>query len=437
MNFTNQTKLAALAYDIVDPQGQTFHVLVARAEHDLRAAPPAAGGAGAAPVTHVAVRAAEPPALAFSDACHGEINRSSVRSESDLAQTKPRCDVVVIAEAHSPTGEPVPRVEVGLRVHRAVALPDRGEAGTLLEHRLAVHGARAFVRGAEAAGAPPAPSSGGWRLTEPEPFVSLPVRYEHAFGGELRVHASDAAADRLDDAARLPAEARARHPDGAGAPIAHTVCPYNPVGAGWLQGWYADALRVERWPAPRIEAPEAGITPAVFDRLVRGEVSAGDLPELTPRGLGVIAKPWQPRLARAGTFDDRWLSERWPDMPLDFDMAYWNGAHPEMQCAHLYGGEQVELWNLLPAGAPGAALEGGRRVCRFTVPDLGVAARFANERGETAWGAPAIDTLIIDLERMRLSLVWRIAVPAGRLASAVLASLAELLEAEGAAGRTA
>lgn len=430
MNFSNQTQLAALAYDILDPQGQTFHVLVARGAYDLRASPGAGAGA-----THVAARAAEPAALVFSDAYHGEINRSSVKFESDLAQTKPRCDVIVIGAAHSPSGEPEPRVEVGLRVHRPEALPGRGEAGTLLEHRLVVHGPRAFVRGGEAGeAAASAPSPGGWRLTDPEPFVSLPVRYEHAFGGELKVHAGDAAADRLDDASRLSDEARAKHPDGDAAPIAHTACMYNHLGAGWLEGWYADALEVDRWPAPRIEAPGAEITAATFDRLVRGEVRAGELPELLPRGLGVVAKPWQPRLARAGTFDDRWLAERWPNMPADFDMAYWNGAHPDMQCDYLFGGEVVELWNLLPSSAPGVTLEGGRRLCRFTVPDAGVAARVTNTSGEKAWGALAIDTLIVDLEEMRLSLVWRIVVPAGRVSSAVLASLAELLEAEAAGG---
>lgn len=430
MNFSNQTQLAALAYDILDPRGQTFHVLVARGAYDLRASP----GAGAG-VTHVAARAAEPAALVFSDAYHGEINRSSVKFESDLAQTKPKCDVIIIGAAHSPSGEPEPRVEVGLRVHRAEALPDRGEAGTLLEHRLVVHGPRAFVRGGEAGEAASAPSAGGWRLTDPEPFASLPVRYEHAFGGELKVHAGDAAADRLDAASRLSDEARVKHPDGDATPIAHTTCTYNPLGAGWLEGWYADALEVDRWPAPRIEAPGAEITAATFDRLVRGEVRAGELAELLPRGLGVIAKPWQPRLARAGTFDDRWLAERWPNMPEDFDMAYWNGAHPDMQCAYLFGGEVVELWNLVPSSAPGVTLEGGRHLCRFTVPDVGVAARVTNTSGEKAWGALAIDTLIVDLEEMRLSLVWRIVVPAGRVSSAVLASLAELLEAEEAAGR--
>ena len=425
MNLTNRTRLAALAYDIVDVRRETFHVVVARGEFDLRAAP-----AGAAGVTHVAARSGAPVQLVFTDVYHGEPNRSSVKVESDLAQVKPRCDVIVIGAAHSPTGEPVPRVEVGVRVDRLAPLPDGSEAGTLLEHRLVVHGPRELVRGGEAGGAAPV---GGWRLTDPEPFVSLPVRYEHAFGGELKVYAGDAAADRLDAGARLSGEALAKHPDGDAAPVAHTACVYNPVGTGWLEAWYASALGVERWPAPRIEAPGAELSAALFDRLVRGEVRAGELPELSPRGLGVVARPWQPRLARAGTFDDRWLADVWPDMPGDFDMAYWNGAPPEMQCVHLVGGERVELWNLLPGGA---LAEGGRRTCLFTVPDAGVAARFTGASGATAWAALPIDTLIIDLESMRLSVVWRIAVRAGGVASALLASLAEIVEAEGAAGAT-
>lgn len=425
MDFENHTPFSALVYDIVDPHGEELHVIAARGTYELRGAPAVVTGDTAegegGQATHAAALAEEQQELSFTDEYHGELNRSSVRYESDLAQHKPRCDVIVIGAAHSPSGAPARRVEVGIRIRRLTAIPNLAEAGTLLDHRLVVHGARAFVRnlhrardkdkdqeaGAGAAGAD------GWALTEAEPFLSLPLRYEHAFGGELKVYEEDEAAERLEEGQRLSAEARARHPEGDAAPVAHAACAENPLGVGFLQAWYAEAAAVDRWPAPRIEAPGAPITAEVFERMVRGEARAGELPELSPRGVGVVAKPWPPRIKLAGTLDERWQAERWPDMPLDFDMAYWNGAHPDMQCEHLWGGEVVEVWNLLPASASGVAPpEGARIAARFVLPDVGLAAHLALEGGEKGYAPAPIDTLILDLEEMRLSIVWRTLTPA-------------------------
>jgi hypothetical protein len=129
--------------------------------------------------------------------------------------------------------------------------------------------------------------------------------------------------------------------------------------------------------------------------------------------MGVIATPWSPRLQRAGTLDANWLDTRWPRMPDDFDMAYWNAAHPDMQCDHLLGGEVCELVNLLPPGAPGVTQTGEGTVCRFVVPDAGVVARFtAEDGGRASVRIAVIDTLIVDLEAMQVSPVWRVIVRA-------------------------
>ncbi|WP_437685169.1 DUF2169 family type VI secretion system accessory protein [Sorangium sp. So ce176] len=398
MELENRTPFPALEYDVVDARGDESHVVVARGSYALRAAPEA-GESDGARITHVA--ALTEGELVVSDVAHGEMNRSSVKYESDLAQSKPRCDVIVIGSAHAPAGEAVARVDVRVRVRRLAAIPNLAGACTLLDHRLAVRGARSFERKDE-----------GWALTDPEPFEALPLRYEHAFGGQLKVYADDDAAKRLDDAHRLSEEARRAHPEVGAAPVAHATCAYNPLGVGFLEGWYADAAEVKRWPAPRIEAPGAGITAEIFARMVAGEVRAGEVPELSPRGVGVIAKPWQPRLNLAGTFDDRWLAERWPYMPPDFDMAYWNGAHPDMQCDYLFGGELAELWNLLPRSAPGVAPETAGTACRFHVPEAAVVVRLTGKDDAVSFAAVPIDTVIVDLDQMRLSLVWRARIPA-------------------------
>jgi hypothetical protein len=409
MDFDNGTSFPALAYAMVDPHGEKSHVVVARGTYDL--GPASRGGEPVPELTHEAAPAAEPDDLSFRDVYFGEMNRSSIRSESDLAQRKPRCDVIVVGAAHSPTGETVPRVDVRVRIQRLTPI-----AGTLVDCSLAVHGARAFERRGER-----------WALGEPEPFLELPLRYEHAFGGELKVYAGTEADRRLDEAHRLGEAARRGHPEGGAAPVAHATCMQNPVGVGFLEGWYADAAEVDRWPAPRIEAPGAGITAAIFERMVQGKVGAGEVPELSPRGVGVIAKPWQPRLKLAGTLDAAWLAGRWPLMPDDFDMAYWNGAHRDMQCEHLVGGEVVELWNLLPPGAPGVLREGAGTVCRFRVPAPTVAGRFTSEGGAVAFARLPIDTLIVDCAAMRLSVAWRAVVLVSQgIAGAVLLALADM-----------
>jgi len=430
MHLENKTPFSALSYAILDPRGEEWHVVVARGTYHLRApakgeSPETPEGTGG-PITHVVPFALTQAEIVVSDAYYGVVNASSVKHESDLAPRKPRCDVVVIGAAHSPTGEPVPRVDVRVRIRRLEPIENLANAGTLLDHHLAVHGARLFHR--RAAGA-------GWALGDAEPFVELPLRYEHAFGGELKVYAEDEAAQRLDDAHRLSEEARRGHPERRAAPVAHATCMENPLGVGYLERWYADAAEVDRWPAPRIEAPGAGITAEVFGRMVEGKVRPGEVPELSPRGVGVIAKPWQPRLSLAGTFDAAWLAERWPLMPPEFDMAYWNGAHPDMQCEHLYGGEVVELWNVLPATshALGAARDAAGTVCRFEVPISTAAARFSTERGAARLVIAPVDTIIVDLEEMRVSMVWRALSPAslgeGR---ATLLALADTTEQDAA-----
>src|SRR5688572_8297527 len=132
MDLENRTPFSALEYDVVDPRGEESHVVVARGSYELRAAPEA-GESDGARITHVA--AITDGELVFSDVVHGEINRSSVKYESDLAQSKPRCDVIVIGSAHAPAGEAVARVDVRVRIRRLAAIPGLAEAGTLLDHR--------------------------------------------------------------------------------------------------------------------------------------------------------------------------------------------------------------------------------------------------------------------------------------------------------------
>lgn len=191
----------------------------------------------------------------------------------------------------------------------------------------------------------------GWRLADPVACLAVPLRYERAFGGA-----------RGDDR-----------------------FAQNPVGVGYVGAGVADDVaRVE---APQIESIEDPVTEL-------GRVYA-------PRGLGPLGRAWAPRLARAGTYDDAWLSRTWPALPPDFDFAYWNCAHPDLTArGFLRGDEEVELVGLHHDGPR-----------RFRLPDVWTYALVHDEDGDATPHPMKLDTLVLDVARDLVSMVWRLAIP--------------------------
>lgn len=98
-----------------------------------------------------------PPVL--SPEYFGKPGQSSLRQDSDLLGLKPGTDVLVLAHAHAPGGQPASVVEVALRCGR-------------LAKELLVYGERTYERGWF-----------GTTLTRPRKFLVHPIRYEFAFGG--------------------------------------------------------------------------------------------------------------------------------------------------------------------------------------------------------------------------------------------------------------
>lgn len=250
----------------------------------------------------------------------------SLRYEHDFALFKPRADVLVVGTAHAPGGRPAAAFEVAMRV------------GSLAK-RLRVVGERSWRAGFL-----------GGKVTEPEPFVTLPLRYEFAFG----------------------------------AP----GFPPNPVGRGHLRR--ARDARGGAIPLPRIETP---------DRAAVDPTAAYE-----PAGFGPLGRGWATRRARLGTFDDDWLAARWPWLPADADPAHANAAPDDQQVAgYLRGDEAITLEHLDPdEPLLEAALPGVRARC------------FVRRQPEEAGREPqfeevslALDTLWIDADRRRLVLVWR------------------------------
>lgn len=376
MQLANTTQFPACAFQATGQHGLPYHVVVMRATFDINPdGGPAVSG--------------EQPRLVLADEYFGEINRSSVRQESDLVPCKPKCDVIVNATAYAPGGRPSTGFIVGVRVNKP---PDeRGEPGlVVLDKKLVVTGPRSWEKGL----------LGGWKLRPPTmPITSLPLRYEYAFGGECGIELDDPAAERVGRKFLLGPEQRASHPDGADkAPLAHAAYDGNPLGIGFAEEWYLKAKRMKTFPAPQVYSPENPVS-------VLGNAYA-------PQGFGIVTKAWKQRLELAGTYDKAWRENRWPHLPDDFDPEFWNGAHPDMRIPFPEGGEKITLTNLTPDGT-----------LTISLPDLEPLVHVRREDGRIVPGHVKIDTLIIEPDSMKISMVWRAVLPVHREAEPVEARL--------------
>ena len=192
--------------------------------------------------------------------------------------------------------------------------------------------------------------------SSPEPFLKIPLVYERAFGG---------------------ADQKSAHPD-------RDWEWRNPVGTGFAVS--RDNL-VGR-PVPNVEYPDEPIK------------EWNDRPR--PAGFGAIAGHWHTRLALAGTYDDRWLKERQPLVPADFDDRFFQCAPQDQQApGFLHGGEPVVLYRLTPGGE-----------LRFHLPKvfLGFETRFYDGTRQIH-RERKLHTVILEPDVPRVSLVWHTALP--------------------------
>ncbi|KIG12824.1 putative exported protein [Enhygromyxa salina] len=245
----NHTPFMADEFVLPDGNGQEVLLIVLKASFEI--APN--GLATLAPVQRE---------LVLADEHRGEPGASSVVRDHDLALAKPFVDVLVEGSAHAPGGRPAGRVIVELGLGS-------------LHKRVAVHGERSWM---------------ALEPGRPAPFMSLPLTWERAFGGEQDVR--------------------------------------NPVGVGMG----ADPR------VPNIEDPRHPL------------VHRGQRPP--PVGLGVVARSWQPRAKWAGTYDDAWLGRRWPLLPDDYHALHDQAAPEDQRLEQLIGNEQGVIVNMRPGGGP-------------------------------------------------------------------------------------
>jgi hypothetical protein len=270
-----------------------------------------------------------PPTMA--DEYHADPATSSLRAVSDMHLGKPGTDVLLIGSAWAPEGRPATSVLVSMSVDNR-------------RKSIRVMGDRVWRDG---------------RPSNPQPFESLPLVWERAFGGWHR-RGEEVLADER-----------------------------NPVGCGFAGG--RSAAEMEGLGVPNLEDPEAPLQ------------QVGQIP--APACLAPIAPSWLPRRGYAGTYDEAWQRSRAPYLPDDFDPRYLQCAAPEFAFdRYLQGGEPVEVSGVSPDGP-----------LMFAVPRVRVAVS-VTVAGATQEPPVNLETISIEPDANRLCLTWRASVPCDRTA---------------------
>ena len=195
--------------------------------------------------------------------------------------------------------------------------------------------------------------TGGVAPSSPKSFETMPITYERAFGG-------------FDQ----------EHPN----PQKHRIDFRNPVGTGIA----ARKRHLIGKPAPNIVD--------LARKLGKG----------WPAGFGAVASYWSPRKELAGTYDEKWMAQRQPLLPVDYDPKYLLCSPLDQQIpGYLKGGEPVELTNLTPGGW-----------LRFALP-------IVSYQFETYFGSTRKEhfselvSVVIESEGPRLILVWQTSLRCG------------------------
>jgi hypothetical protein len=194
----------------------------------------------------------------------------------------------------------------------------------------------------------------GISMTPPEPFERIQLVYDNAFGGWDRSHHD---------------------------PQKHSCELRNPVGTGFRSrdGVFEEGIRL-----PNLEDPR--------DRIRQ----YGDVP--TPVGLGFTSPNWMPRASLAGSFDVKWMQERMPLLPRNFDRRFFNAASPGLiMPGYLRGNEQVTIDNAAPNGRISFRLPG--------VPSPACQVQLRARRAAEI--DMRLDTVVINTDDNLLLLFWR------------------------------
>lgn len=266
------------------------------------------------------------------DVYWGDPLSSSLRFASDFHTGKASSDIIVVGSACAREQQSVRQLDVKVQV------------GSIAK-TIRVFGNRVWNQGL---------------ITTPEPFTTMPLVYERAFGGK----------DLVGEQVRA-ADAR------------------NPVGCGFVGK--KSSSEMNGMPLPNLECP---------NQLIR---YLSDIP--APACFAPIAVSWQPRAGYAGTYDETWQQTRAPYLPSDYQQRFMNSAHPDLQYpGFLQGGESVLISGMHPAGE-----------LKFNLPVIKLLNKVHLENKEFSCGFN-LETLLLDPNQLQLSMVWRAAFPCDKKA---------------------
>lgn len=270
--------------------------------------------------------------LIMADTFTGEPGFSAPVYEIDFAPRKPACDVLLVGHARAPEGRQVTRMRVGLRV------------GTK-EKTFDVVGDRVWQAGLA-----------GIRASAPQPFTTMPISYDVAFGGADRNSEDEAEHD-----AYLP----------------------NPVGRGWHK--HLKNAWVDGKPLPNTEEI--------------GKAVGFPSDKHKPKALGPLGRGWPQRARYAGTYDQQWLDDVFPFLPKDFDERFYQAAPEDQQVPLTQGPMEVEL--------SGFTADGERR---FLLPHFEAPLHvFRKKCGRREDYKAKLDTVVFEPDAERFTITWRFA----------------------------
>lgn len=241
----------------------------------------------------------------------------------DFAHFKPACDVLLTGTCYARGGKAAPLERVSFGLGR-------------WEKSLMVVGDRNWQ-----------PGLLGAKMTDPAPFVSMPLTYERAYGGP----------------------GYAANPFGRG---------YVPVEKDLVAG---------KHPLPNIENPNQQIS------------APSSRP--APSCFGPIPAIWLARASKAGTYDKKWLKQNWPFFPDNFDWSFFNYAPTDQQLKEFpKGDEPLRMRQMHPTIANYEAKLPGIRPRFFLREQLG-------NKFEIREALLQLDTVFVDMNKEQLTLVWR------------------------------
>ncbi len=267
-----------------------------------------------------------------ADVYWGEPESSSLQFASDYHIGKPTTDIVMTGLSCTPGKETVKQLDVSLAVGH-------------LKKTVRVYGDRQWFDG---------------RVSDPEPFQTMLLVYEKAFGG---LYLNEGKVDSAEER--------------------------NPIGCGYAGG--RSTKEMNGVPLPNLEDPGQLIS------------DPGDAP--TPACFGYCSPAWQPRASFAGTYNEQWQTHRAPYLPDDFDNRFLNMAHPDLiYPEYLQGGESVSISGMHPNGD-----------LHFDLPRLRLSSefKFASRTDSESFN---LETLHLEPNLLQLSMVWRAAYPCDKKA---------------------